>query len=235
MEISLIFDLISLIFVILAIIVNFINGTKSYKQYKERKSTLTILFSCTTLSLALAMLFLMIRVIVTEIDVFLGVHVFSNIAMIFSGMCIIFVDAFAFHIVFPKRLKVLTFISGIFVSIAIGFSVFDYKVVSNGEITYVWDPLYIGIPLTNLIQIAIIPLFSLIPALVFFYYAIIIKEESKMKSKRAWTLGLGMLIVAISYTMDMIGLPSIIFIFRSLYFVSAILIYRAMFQIVDEE
>lgn len=233
MEVSVIFDLISLIFVILAIIVAFNTGSKSYKQYKKHESVSTKLFLLAAYSLGLALLMLTIRVIITEVNEFLGLYIFTNIAIIFSAIAVIFIDSFSFNMVFPDRYKLLTLISIIFVGTATGFYVFDYKTLVNGEITFTWDPFGIGIPITNLIQICVIPLFTLIPSIVFFYYARKIKEESSIRNKKANIFGLGILILTISYTVEIIGLPSIVFIFRSLLFVGVYLIYVAMFKIIE--
>lgn len=232
-EISLIFDLISLIFVILAIIVAFNTGSKSYTQYKKYGSISTKLFLLAAYSLGLALLMLTIRVVITEVNEFLALNIFTNIAIIFSVIAVIFIDSFSFNMVFPDKYKLLTLVSIIFLGIASCFYVFDYKTLVNGEVTFTWDPFGIGIPITNLIQLCVIPLFTLIPSIVFFYYARKIKEESSIKSKKANVFGLGILILTISYTVEIIGLPSVVFIFRSLLFVGVYLIYVAMFKITE--
>ncbi|MHA1269093.1 MAG: hypothetical protein ACTSPY_04840 [Candidatus Helarchaeota archaeon] len=230
---ELILDFISLIFILSSIILAFVISKKSYKAYKKSKNIQNKIFTLTALSLGIAMLLLILEQLFLTIilNEMLGI-LFGGIATIVSGVVVVSIDAFAFSMVFPKKYKVLSTISGVFMSIPITFHLVDpTKSVVEGEINFTWDPIGIGFPITPLIMYIIIVPLLIIPVLTFFYYAIKIRKQSVIKRNRAIVLGLGILSISMAYVLELVGLPVIIVFFRSLYLVGGILIYYAMFKI----
>ncbi|MBD3230550.1 MAG: hypothetical protein GF329_20390 [Candidatus Lokiarchaeota archaeon] len=236
---ELILDFISLIFILTSIILAIIIGIKSYKLYKKNKLNATKIFIWTSFSLAVAMILLTIEQLFLAVlgEEFnqLGL-LFGGIATVVSGIVVVCIDAFSFNMVFTNKYKVLSIISAVFMSIPVGFHLFDQEksVSPAGEIIFEWNPLGMPIPITPFVMyIVIIPLL-LIPVLVFFYYAIKIRDQSIYKRNRSIVLGLGILFISLAYIFELVGLPVIVVFFRSFFVIGGTLIYYAMFKMKRE-
>jgi hypothetical protein len=71
---------------------------------------------------------------------------------------------------------------------------------------------------------------------VFWYYAMKVREESPVSSKRSWTLGFGVLIIAFGFIIEIIGLDPLDFAWvivgaRALFILGAFMLYWGLFRI----
>ncbi|MHA1264837.1 MAG: hypothetical protein ACTSRS_06330 [Candidatus Helarchaeota archaeon] len=222
--------LLGALFVIIAIFINLIVMVKSFKSYRENPLTQTLLFGTTTLFIALAMSFLIVEKMFLSQDLLndavLGM-LFGGIAIVLSGCAIVSIDSFSFNMVFPKKYKLLTLFAGLYMVLYLTFWISDpSRTVLNEEIVF---PNSITPWIGNFV---VIPLL-IIPILVFFYYAIKIRNESPISSKRAWILGLGVLIFMIGYTIEIIGIENEIITTtgRGLFIIASLLLYWGLFRI----
>jgi hypothetical protein len=233
---ELLIDLISLLIVAVAIIINFITAIKSYRSYKKNKVTTTLIFAITAFFIAFAMIFLIVeKLFLSDLlyDEFLGMRVFGSIAVVLSGGAIVSIDAFSFNMAISKWFKTLTVLSMIGVGIYLGFFLFDpTKHVLAGEITFTWDPLSIGFPITRLVVLIVNITLLAIPTIVFFYYAIKIKSKSSTRAKKSAIMGLGVMCFATAYIIELFGIdPLWTTIFRLFYIAGGLLLYWGLFGI----
>ncbi|MHA1752045.1 MAG: hypothetical protein ACTSYZ_06705 [Candidatus Helarchaeota archaeon] len=238
-NIELLMDIVSLGIILVAIIINLVISVKSYRSYKKNKVINTLIFTLTAIFIAFAMIFLVAeKLFLSDLlcNEFLGMQIFGSIAVVISGGAIVSIDAFAFNMVFTKKYKILTIFSALFVSVYLGFFLFDpTKHVSEGEISFSWDPLAIGFPITRLMVLIISFVLLTIPTLVFFYYSIKIRRKSTTRSTRSLTLGLGVMAFASAYIIELFGLdPLTTTIMRIFYIVGSILLYYGLFGIKEK-
>jgi len=232
-------DLISLLIILIAIIVNLINAIKSYKSYKKNKITSTLLFSLFAFFASFAMIVLIMeKLYLSELmyDEFLGMQVFGTIAVILSGIALVFINGFAYNIAFTKRYKLLTTLASILVIIYLGFFIFDFsKSVENHEISFSWDPLGIGFPITRLIIIINSIILISIPVMVFLYYAVKIRSKSKTRSNRSAIFSLAFALFGTAYVIELIGLdPLFTTCLRVLFIFANILLYISLFKLKEK-
>jgi len=229
-------DLLSLLVVIIAVIINLMVATKSYKAYKANKLTQTILFALTALFMAFAMIFLVFEKVffsslINDTDLAM---LFGTVAIILSGFTVAAVDAFAFNMAWPRKYKLLTAIGAIPIIVYLTLWLTDPgRIPWLGEIEVS--------PLTQMaVYFTMVPLL-VIPVLVFFYYAIKVRNESPISSKRSWILGLGVMTISGAYIFEIIGaasllqiefLPTIIRVFFS---IGALLMYWALFKLKSKQ
>ncbi|HUY01181.1 MAG TPA: hypothetical protein VMV49_16595 [Candidatus Deferrimicrobium sp.] len=235
-------DLISVFIILIAVIINLIIGIKSYKSYRENHLTQTLLFAITAFFMAFAMIFLVVeKAFLSSLmpDEVLGM-LFGGIAITLSGVAVVAIDAFSFNMVFPNKFKILT-IFAILVEVfylAMWWSDPERAVSwsgSTGEIT-------LGTFTTMLPYFTLVPLL-VIPILVFFYYAIKVRSESPISSKRSVMLGMGVLVIATGFTIEIVGLSPILFpwavyvivIGRAMFILGAILLYWGLFRVKAKE
>ena len=238
-------DLLSLLVIMIAIVINLIVATKSFKSYRANKLTQTVLFGLTSLGMALAMIFLVgekvfLSAILQNGDMGLIV---GSIAIILSGVTVATVDSFAFNMPWPRKFKLLTIIA--IIPIIVYLSLWMYSVWSNPMGSILWKPDGSGeIQVNSITQLAVyftmVPLL-IIPVLVFFYYAVKVRKESPISSKRSWVLGLGVMLISIAYIFEIIGAAALLAIpyfstfMRVFFSIGAILNYWALFRIKSKQ
>ena len=231
-------DLLSLLVVLIAVVINLIVFIKSYKAYKANKLTQTILFALTSLFMALAMIFLVAeKVFLSSIlqDEVKGV-LFGTIAICLSGVTVAVVDSFAFNMAWPTRFKTLTGVCIIPIVIYLSLWLFDplrdvewTGVPVSGEIV-------VGPITTTAVYFTLVPLL-VIPVLVFFYYAVKVRTQSPISSKRSMVLGFGVATISLAYIFEIIGLAAFFTIpflptFMRIFFsIGALLNYWGLFKI----
>ncbi len=229
-------DLVSVVFILIAIVISFIIGKKSVKSYRESGNKQTLIFAFAAIFVASAMLFLVVEKLFVSIIVIetLGI-LFGGIATSLSGGAVISIDAFSFKMVFPKIAKILAAIS---IIVILGYVAIwlldDTKFVLDGEIQF---GVFLGIDqLTpTLAYFTLFPLL-LIPVLVFFYFAIKVRKESSMKSKKAAGLGLGVLLLSTAYIVELLGVdPLFTAIIRVLFPIAGYILYWALFKVKAKE
>jgi hypothetical protein len=236
-------DLASAAIILIAVLLNSIIGIKSLNSYRENKLTQTLLFSLTALFMAVAMTLLIVEKLFLSSaipDENLGM-IFGAIAIIMSGFAVVCVDSFAFNMVFPKQFKVLTLIAAGIEAIYLGVWLTDAErhvewSLVNGELT---GEIVLGQFATMLPFLTLVPLL-IIPVLVFFYYALKVREESPVSSKRSWVLGLGVLLISTGFILEIVGLDPEIYEWvivgaRSLFIFGALLFYWGLFRIKAKE
>lgn len=234
-------DLLSLLIIIIAVVINLIVAIKAFKSYKANKLTQTILFALYVLFLALAMTFLIgekifLSAILSNEDMGL---LLGSIAIILSGVTVLFVDMFAFNMPWPRKYKMLACI--IAIPIIVYLALWMYSVWSNPA-----GSILLGLNGSEEIQVNYITqlaiYFTMVPLLVvtpfiFFYYAIKVRKESPVSSKRSWLLGLAAVVISIAYIFEIIGAAAILDIpylptgMRVLFSIGALLSYWAVFKI----
>ena len=233
-------DLLSLLVVLIAVIINLTVAIKSFKSYKANKLTQTVLFAMTALFMALAMTFLVCEKIFLSAILSNGPFglYFGSIAIVLSGFTVAAVVCFAFNMAWPRKYKLLTII--IIIPIIIYLALWMHSIWSDPTGSIEWSGGSGEIKVDSITQTAVyftmVPLL-VIPVVVFFYYAIKIREKSPISSKRSWLLGLGVMTISIAYIFEIIGaaaildiecLPTIMRIFFS---IGALLMYWALFRI----
>jgi hypothetical protein len=238
-------DLVSVVFIFIAIIISFIIAKKSVSSYRETGNKQTLIFAFAAFFVALAMLFLVVEKVFTSIlyDEFLGI-LFGAIATALSGGAVASIDAFSFKMVFPKKAKALAVLSILIILVYVGFWLWDptkqvidpaIDPINGGEILF--SPLF-GLPFNFTPTLSYFTLFPLllIPVLVFFYYAMRIRKESPVSSKRAWGLGLGVLALSTAYIVELLGIdPVITAVVRILFPVAGYILYWALFKVKEKE
>ncbi len=233
-------DLISALVIIIAISLFLVIGIKSQGQYRKNKEALPLIIAFASFFISLAMFILLIEkvLLIDTLPLYnenMGILA-GAIATTVSGFAAVTFDLFAFKMVFPKRTVILTAIAAVYASIyVIHWWIDPTKHVVEGEIEFL--PLYgIAYPFTPLLSyIILVPLMS-IPIFILLYYALKVRSESSLKSKRAAILGLGGVALATAYTTELLGLDLLTTtIFRILFVVAAILFYIALFKLKAKE
>ncbi len=229
-------DLLSAGVILIAVIINAAIFIKSYKSWRENQLTQTLLFALTAIFMAIAMLLLVAeRLFLTLGDNDLGM-LFGLIAITVSGFAVVSIDSFSFNIVFPKKYKVLTVFSACIEALYLGFWYFDpARRVESGEI--------ILSDLTELLPFFTLVPLLVIPVIVFFYYAIKVRNESPVSSKRSWVLGGGVAIISAGFIIEIVGLdpttqpwaPPVIVFGRTLFIIGALLLYWGLFRLKSKE
>ncbi|MHA1143238.1 MAG: hypothetical protein ACTSRW_00715 [Candidatus Helarchaeota archaeon] len=144
------------------------------------------------------------------------------IALSFTG--IVLMDAFAIMLTYPERARTYTVIIAIVVAIAGVVLIFS---IATG---IAWLDLNRELDYPVLIKLGVVPLMMFpplfIPFIVFLYYAISIRKQSKPRMKRAYAMSIAFLILAISMVGELAGAPMPFpLIMRIGFFVFAILMY----------
>lgn len=222
-------DLVSAGVILIAVLINLVIGIKSFKSYRENKLTQTLLFALTAFFMAIAMLLLIAeKLFITIGNDDMGM-LFGLIAITLSGFAVVSIDAFSFNMVFPSKFKILTVLAAL---VEAAYLIVWYsdpgRIVAGGEIK-------ISDFTTWLSFFTLAPLL-IIPVLVFFYYAIKVRDESPISSKRSWMLGLGVLVIAIGFIVEIAGLEPEAYSWvlvgaRSLFILGAVLLYWGLFKI----
>ena len=226
-------DLISAGVILIAVIINLIVGIKSYNSYRENKLTQTLLFALTAFFMAIAMLLLIAEKLFFTIGNDDMAMLFGLIAITTSGFAVVCIDSFAFNMVFPKKFKVLTLLAALVeATYLIVWYTDPNRIPSGGEIV-------ISDYTTWLSYFTLVPLL-IIPVLVFFYYAIKVRNEAPLSSKRSWILGLGILIISMGFIVEIAGLDPVAFAYvivaaRGLFIVGALLLYWGLFKLKSKE
>jgi len=238
-------DLISVLFIMIAVILTMMISIKSFKSYKANKAALTVIIAVSAFFVSLAMIFLTAeKALFTEAFFNDKVGIFcGGIAIVFSGAAVLSFCLFAYQMAFPTRTKIL----GILSAIPIAFYVIIWL---TDESKFVTPPPHeigfgfmFGIDQFTpiLAYFTLVPLFS-VPIIILFYYAMKVRKESGLKSKRAAGLGVGGLALASAYIMEIIGLDPtstiviiIIVVFRFLFVVAGIFFYWALFKLKSKE
>jgi hypothetical protein len=227
--------LVGAVAVLIAIIINFVVTIKSFKSYSETKLTQTLLFGVTAMFIALAMTFLLMEKLFLTASLLndpeMGL-LFGAVAIVLSGCAVVSIDAFSFNMVFPKKFALLTSLAAVYMAIYLLVWLFDpTRTVFAEEI--IFGPFSI----TPVLGYAVVIPLLIIPQLVFFYYAIKIQSESPTSSKRAWTLGIGVLVFTVGYVIEIMGIEDeiIITIARTLFIVASLLLYWGLFRIRPKE
>lgn len=229
-------DLVSVGFIIIAIIISYIIGKKLVTSYRESGNKQMLIFAFAAFFVALAMLFLVVEKLFVSIFPIptLGI-LFGGIATSLSGCAVISIDAFSFKMVFPKIAKILAAISIIVIVGYVAIWLLDgTKEVVGGEIVF---GTYLGIDqLTpTLAYFTLFPLL-LIPVLVFFYFALKVRKESAVKSKKAAGLGLGILLLSTAYIVELLGVdPLFTAIIRVLFPIAGYILYWSLFKVKAKE
>ncbi|MHA1265904.1 MAG: hypothetical protein ACTSRS_11800 [Candidatus Helarchaeota archaeon] len=221
--------LISVGFILIAILVSFLIGIKALQAYRVNKATQTLLIGLASLSIVFAMIFLTGEKAFLSLihDSELGL-LFGMIAVIISGIAVLFFDMFAYEMAFPDKTKVLSILTVIPIIIYLTSWIIEPKVVTE-EITFPTE-------FTPILQyFTLIPLFS-IPIIILFYVTIKLRKEDILKSKRAALLAIGGLALALAYTVEIMGIDPIITTgFRVLFPIASILFYWALFILKAKE
>ncbi len=242
-------DLISVLFIMIAVVLTFTISVKSFKSYRANKVTLTVIIAISSFFVAFAMIFLTIeKAFFTDtLPIFnldLGM-LCGAIAIVVSGVAVLAFCIFAYEMAFPKRTKILGILSAIPIILYLGIWLWDptrtYPLFPPFEIIF-GDPFGFGFQFTpTLSYFTLVPLFS-VPIIILFYYAMKVRKESGLKSKRAAGLGIGGLALATAYIAEIIGLDPtsaliviIIILSRSLFIVSGVFFYWALFRLKSKE
>ncbi|NVM29947.1 MAG: hypothetical protein HWN65_13985 [Candidatus Helarchaeota archaeon] len=230
-------DMISVLFVMLAVTVSILVTVKSLKSYRESKQALTLIIAIASFLIALAMIFLTLEKAFLSI---LGIEnlglLFGATATVISACAMVSFDLFAFKMAFTKRIAIYTAIASLVAAVYVIHWLIDpTKHVAAGEIQFL-DPYGLGFQFTPFLSyLTMIPLASL-PIFILFYYAKKVRKESSIKSKRAALLGLGGVMLATAYIVELVGIEEVITTgFRSLFVVSAFLFYYALFKLKEKE
>jgi hypothetical protein len=170
---------------------------KLYKMYRETESLDILLFFLGLLLLMISnIIFIFRRMAYASGGASMGD--FLTILLQFpSELGVLFISLFAIRATFPKRSKVI--FSSVFVVVVIKWIVETWVILQG-------PPLYnvINLDIVYSLEYALIrlglllPLYAIPPA-VFFYYAKVIRQETKPKSTRAFWLGFAMLCFAIPF------------------------------------
>lgn len=235
-------DMISVLFIMLAVTISILVTIKSLKSYRESKQPLTLIIAIASFLIALAMIFLTLEKAFLSIlkEPNLGL-LFGATATVIAACAMVSFDLFAFKMAFTKRIAIYTAIVSLVAAIyAIHWLIDPTKTPDtvHGEITFEEPYMYgLGFPFTPFLSyITMIPLASL-PIFILFYYAKKVRKESSIKSKRAALLGFGGVMLATAYIVELVGIPDEVITtgFRSLFVISAILFYYALFKLKEKE
>ena len=229
-------DMISAVIILIAVIINLFVFIKSINSWRENRILSTLLFALTAFFMAIAMLLLVGEKLFLSLgDNSLGMTL-GVIAITLSGVAVVCIDAFAFNMVFPDKYKILTIVAICVEALYLGFWYLDpERAVVGGEIV-------ISDLTTWLSYFTLVPLL-VIPVLVFFYYAMKVRNESPVSSKRSWILGIGVAVISVGFIMEIAGLDPvvwppalyIILLARSLFILGAILLYYGLFKLKAKE
>lgn len=240
-------NLISSIFIMIAVFITLIAAKKSFKNYSGTKIRLTLIIATSTLLVALAMIFLTLEkaFLIETLPIYnldLGLLA-GTIAIIISGAAVVAFCIFAYEMAFPQKTRILGITSSFPIGVYLLFWLNEATISPPPppyEVIFAVDRLgfELGFAATPfLIYFVLTPLFS-VPILILFYYALKIRKESEIKSKKAAYLGLAGLFLAIAYVVEIIGIdPSsvlniiIIVAFRTFFIFYAIFTYWALFKI----
>ena len=242
-------DLISVLFIMIAVVLTFVISLKSFKSYRANKVTLTVIIAVSSFFVALAMIFLTLEkafftatlpIFNTDLGMLCGA-----IAIVVSGAAVLAFCIFAYEMAFPKKTKILGILSAFPIIIYLGFWLLDptRTISSIPPYEIIFGQLFgLSFEFTpTLSYFTLVPLFS-VPIIILFYFAMKVRKESGLKSKRAAGLGIGGLALASAYIAEIIGLdptsPLIIIIIvlsRALFIVAGAFFYWALFRLKSKE
>jgi hypothetical protein len=167
------------------------------------------------------------------------------IAIVLSGAAVLAFCIFAYEMAFPKRTTILGLLSSIPIILYLGMWLWDptRDTTTSAPFEIIFgDPFGFGFQFTpTLAYFTLVPLFS-VPIIILFYYALKVRKEPGLKSKRAAGLGFGGLALATAYIMEIIGLDPtstliiiIIVLSRALFIVAGAFFYWALFRLKSKE
>lgn len=168
------------------------------KSYKETKMGTTLLW-------ILGFSFLLVGIIFLILDKFsystLGNAPFGDLmailAIITSGIGIVFFDVFAFHITYPEREKILTLLFSILAAIYI--VTLCSAIIAGPPTADVVNYELVYIPIVNIIvYITLLPIMLIAPGILIYYYSRM-RNKNRPNALRAFWMGIGLLAFAIEY------------------------------------
>lgn len=226
-------ELFGLIISGVVIFIFFLAGFSLIGAYRRVKRTENLILVIAFMMAGLGMFFLLLeklffRFVMPTLPIGEWLGRWSGIiAITFAFAGVALMDSFSFILTYPERAKIFTLVISIVVAIAwvvlafaigTGLAVID----ANFELDYSTVPVVM-----ILIPLLLLPTLF-IPTIVFGYYGISIRKQSKPKMKRALTMMVGFVVLAISLIVELIGAPLLIaIIMRVGFFVFATLIYLA--------
>ncbi|MHA1146117.1 MAG: hypothetical protein ACTSRW_15375 [Candidatus Helarchaeota archaeon] len=223
--IDLIIQILGIIELFSAAGINFLLTMVTYLKYKQKKVRATFIFILVFFLVGFALTCIGINRIflstamryVLQNDYF-GLA-FHNIAIIASLVVVLLLDAFSFEMTYPTHVKELTVVSAILMGLlGIILMIFQPTIGISGEIVY-----------ADFLLLIILPLLGptlLIPVIVFFYYAIVIRKTARPKAIRSAVMGIATGTIAMAYVFELVGIVGLITIFVRLCFVAfSILMY----------
>jgi len=240
---ELILNGLSLTFIFTTIIIVFMSGNNAYKSYKKKKMVQTKLIAIFSFLIDIAMILLIgekisLTSFLPTYNEFAALYIFSPLAALFSALATITIDAFALNMVNPKKYKTYTCIISIFAAIYVGLYIFDFphKMIIGDEVSFTpWYEFGIPIAVTYYVVIGILIPLMILPVILFFYYGIKIRDKYPVRSKRALLLGIGGILLAVAYLSELIISDLFInTIMRSLFLISVIIFYYALYKIKEQ-
>ena len=208
-----IIQIISIVELFIAAAISLILAGFIYKKYRDKPTSGSLIFFLNFILVGAALICVAIdRILLTElIDETMGI-LFHNIAILISLGVIILLDIFAFQMTYPEQIKKLTALFAVLIVAAgIVLMLNQPTLGAQQEIIYADELLYIILPLLAP------PI--LLPAIVFFYYSVKIRDESRPKSTRSLMMGIASIIVAIGYIFEVMGITGLLVIIVRLSFV----------------
>jgi len=223
-----IYQIIGLIELLIAAFFAFILSLNTLKKYRQTKATGTIIFSLNFFLTGFTLICITInRILLNEIilDIIYSTLpglIFHNIAVILSFGVVVLLDSFAFQMTYSKYTKILTIIVSIILGILAIILLFNQPTIGiSGEMVYPDELILLILPFL------LPPIF--IPIVVFAYYSITIKKYSKAKSLRALVMTIAIIVISISYLLELIGIIGIVVVFVRLGFVVYVLLMYIAF------
>jgi len=221
-------QLISVIELFAASLFSIFLALKTYGKYKEKEDNSTLFISLNFFLTGFALISIAIdRILLTTLTNSIPGLIFHNIALYLSLTIIMLLDLFAFEMTYPDKIKILSLIMLILLAVAgVLLAIYQPHINPfdpNKEIIYADELLIFIAPF----------LFPpiLIPIIVFLYFSIAVRKESKPNSLRALTMGIASIIVMIAYLFELMGGTGLIVIFVRLAFVIYIFLMYISFTL----
>ena len=229
------FDIIGLIIILFITIFVSLNIRILRGKYKQNKNVSTLYMAMAFISFIGAIITLLLEKIgLAVIETLPSIEIFARtnavLALISSGIAIIFINLFAFQNTFSNKKKILGAVIAFFTLIYVGtLAIANFNgflsggtflsSIAGGEIVYDLIISMIAFP-------CLIPISISAPA-VFFYFAFTIRSTNKPNSTRSLWMGIAVLLFFVGYTLEVTPLIAPYFILGSLSVMARVLMFSA--------